>query len=150
MALQEEINNFLSLKTFTIAGASRTGKKFGNSILKEMKSRNYKIFPVHFDAETIDGEKCYKDFASLPEPAEGLIISVNKKKTLEILRNAYNSGIENVWIQLMSDSKEALEYCRENNINVISKECILMHLEPVKGFHKFHKFLRRLFGKYPK
>jgi predicted CoA-binding protein len=150
MISKTEIEKFLSLKSYALVGASRNEKKFGNTLLKELKNRGMKIYPVHFDVDEIDGIKCYRNFYSFPEKVEGLIISVNKNKTLDIVREAYNCGIHYIWIQLMSDSKEAIQFCEENNISYISKECLLMYLEPVKSIHGFHRFFKKLFGRYPK
>jgi len=150
LVTKEKINNFLSLNSFVLAGASRTGKKFGNTLYKELKSRNFTTYLLHYGGDDIEGEKSYKDFNSIPGNPEGLIICVNKTKTLDIIRNAYSYGIENIWIQQMSETKEAIEYCEENNINYIIKQCLLMYLDPVKGFHSFHKFINKILGKLPK
>jgi len=37
-----------------------------------------------------------------------------------------------------------------NAENLIHNLCILMYASPVKGPHKFHRFLNKVFGKYPK
>ncbi len=150
MVTQNQIQNFLSLKTFAIIGVSRNDKKFGNTIYSELRTRNNKVYVINPNLDKYENAICYPDIKSLPEKPDGLIISVNKEKTLGIVKEAHTSEIKNIWIQQMSDTSEAIEYCENNNINVIYKQCLLMFLEPVAGFHKFHRFFKKLFGRLPK
>lgn len=150
MVTQNQINNFLSLKTLALIGVSRDSKKFGNAIYKELKLKNYTVYPVNPNLDKYENETCYPDLKSLPFLPEGLIIVTNREKSLGIVKDAHSAGIKNIWITQMSETKETIEYCEQNNINVIYKQCILMFLEPVKGFHNFHKFIKKIFGGMPK
>jgi len=40
--------------------------------------------------------------------------------------------------------------CRDAGIDVVAGACPLMFLDPVKGFHKFHRTLRRMNGSIAK
>ena len=146
MLTQKQIDDFFGLETFALIGVSRDSKKFGNTIFKEMKANNLKVYPIHPDLEKIGEDICYKNIQSLPEKPQALIISANKIKTLDTVKDAVNSGITNIWIQLMSDTPEAVNFCKNNNVNVISKECIFMYMEPVVGFHKFHRTIKKFFS----
>ena len=48
------IKNFMSQKRIILFGASRSGKKFGNAVLKEMSGKGYQIFPVHPECKEIN------------------------------------------------------------------------------------------------
>lgn len=150
MVTKKQIEDFLSLKTFALVGISRNDKKFGNTIYSELRAKNYKVYPINSNLEKYENAVCYPDLKSLPEKPEGLIIVTNKNKSLDIVKDAHTSGIQNIWIQQMSDTKEAVEYCKANNINVIYKQCMLMHIEPVESIHKFHRFIKKIFGRLPK
>lgn len=150
MITNNQIQNFLSLKTLALIGVSRNVKKFGNVIYKELRTKNYTVYPVNPNLDKYENSICYPDLKSLPVQPDGLVIAVNKDKTLGIVKDAHSAGIKNIWILQTSGSKEAIEYCKSNNINVIYKQCLLMFLEPVEGFHKFHKFIKKIFGGLPK
>jgi predicted CoA-binding protein len=150
MVTNNQIQNFLSLKTFALVGVSRDSRKFGNAIYKEFRKKNYSVYPIHSEMKNIEGDVCYPDLKSLPLQPEGLIVVINKEKTLGIVKDAHASGIRNIWITQMSESKDAIEYCGKNYINVIYKQCPLMYLEPAAAFHKFHKFIKKIFGRLPK
>ena len=70
MATQAAIEDFVSQKTLARVGASRHGKKFGNRVLRELKTR-YQLLLVHPEAATIDGEPCYPSLLQLPRPVDG-------------------------------------------------------------------------------
>jgi uncharacterized protein len=150
MVTNNQIQNFLALKTLALIGVSRDTKKFGNAIYKEFKTKNYTVFPIHSELKNIEGDICYPDLKSLPSQPEGLIVVTNKEKSLGIVKDAHASGIKNIWITQMSETKDTIEYCEKNNINVIYKQCPLMFIEPVASFHKFHKFIKKIFGGLPK
>jgi uncharacterized protein len=150
MVTNLQIQNFLSLKSFALIGVSRNKNKFGNAIYKELKSKSYNVLPVHNELKNIEGDVCYPGLKSLPAKPDGLIIVTNKEKSLGIVKEAHYAGIKNIWITQMSETKDTIEYCVNNNINVIYKQCILMFLEPVGGFHNFHKFIKKIFGGLPK
>jgi len=144
------IDDFMSQKTLAIAGISNQGTKFGNTIYKEMKSKGYKLFPIHPHIKEYDGETCYSDLSSLPEQVQGMIICIKPGKAEQLVRDVEKAGIKRIWLQQGAESDFAIKFCNDNGINVIYKHCILMFLEPVKFPHSFHRWFLKLFGKYPK
>lgn len=144
------IEDFLSTKKMAIAGVSRDPKKFGGAVFKHLTDHGYTVFPVNPNAELIGESKCYPDVASLPDEVDRLYIVTPKRETRSLLEEAIKKGIKKIWIQQMSHTEEALNLARENNLDMITRECILMFAEPVTGPHKFHRFFRKLFGRYPR
>ena len=149
MTTTEAVENITSLKRLGIAGVSRNSRKFGNTIYREMKKNGYDVYPINPHADEIEGDACYRDVASLPE-VEGLIISTPADQSLKVLNDAKEKGIKNVWLQQGAHSKEAVKFCEENNMNYVAGECIFMFMEPVESVHKFHRWVWKVIGKYPK
>ncbi len=149
MASAAAIQAFVSQKALALFGASRGGNKFGNIVMRELKNKDYTVFPIHPEADSIDGVRSYRSLDELPEPAGGAVISVKPEQTLEVVKAVHAAGIPRVWMQQGAESKDAIAYCEEHGIDVTSRECILMFLEPVQSIHAFHRFLRRVFGKMP-
>jgi uncharacterized protein len=146
----EQINAFMACKQFAIAGVSRNPQKTGNALFKEMRAKGYIAHAVNPHAVTIEGEKCYPDVESLPAETDALIVVTPPAETLSVVKEAIKKPIRHIWMQLGAENPEAEMLCRENNINCISKKCIFMFLDPVKGVHNFHRFFSKLFGTYPK
>jgi predicted CoA-binding protein len=149
-ATKKSITQFLTAKKIAVAGASRNPKKFGNVVVKELRQRGFEIYPVNPYVDIINGEPCYHSIAALPVDVKHMIVVTPKAQTLSILEDALRKGIDNIWIQQMSDTPEALGLLTGKEINLITRQCILMWTEPVKGIHKFHRAFMRFFGLGPR
>lgn len=150
MTSKTSVETFIAQKTLALAGASRSGKKFGNSVLKELTDRGYTVYPVHPEAEEIDGQRCYASLKDLPEAVGGAVLVTKPTQTELLVRQAKEAGIPRVWMQKGAHSDDAVTFCRENGIDAVHDECILMFSDPVNGVHAFHRWLWKVFGKLPK
>ncbi len=150
MSSRALISEFLSQRKLALVGVSRSGKKFGNAVLRELKTRGYEIYPVHRQATTIDGQSCWPSILELPESVGGLIVAVPPRETEAVVRDAARAGIARVWMQQGAESAEAIAYCEKNGIQVVHGECILMFAEPAAFIHRAHRWFRGVFGSLPK
>jgi predicted CoA-binding protein len=57
MSSKVDVDDFLAQKTVAVVGVSRGGKKFGNAVLKDLKEKGYRVFPINPNAESIEGER---------------------------------------------------------------------------------------------
>jgi uncharacterized protein len=146
---KQSVENFLAQKTIAIVGVSRNERKFGTAAYKELKVKGYKVYPVNPNMNEVNGEKCYSNLHDLPEKPGGVFISVKADETEKVVKEAAGLNINNIWMQPGSESIEAIEYCKKNNINVVHNECILMFAEPLVFGHKAHRWIKGIFGKLP-
>ncbi len=145
--MDQKAAEFAEIKNLAIAGVSRNGRKFGNTILKELVSRGYTIYPVHHSADMIEGTECYKKLSDLSGIAGGLIISVKPGKVPALLHEAADAGIKNIWLQQGASSDAAKKTAYELGLNLTDGKCILMYTGEVKGIHRFHRTIAGWFGK---
>ncbi len=150
MVTLNEIHEFLAPQKLAIAGASRNEKKFGGVILKELIAKGFDVYPINPNAEKIQEKECFASVDKVPIDVKHLYIVTKKEETATIVEQAIKAGIQKIWIQNGSQTPEALKIALDNGIPVISKKCLFMFIEPVKGIHGFHKFLSKTFGAYPK
>jgi hypothetical protein len=146
---QATIDSFVQSKEIAVIGVSRSGEKFGNTIFRELRDKGYAVYPVNPHADEIEGTRCYQSVRELPNAVDGIVVVVKPEQSEQVVREAAAAGIEKVWLQQGAESREALAACDELGIPVVSRNCILMFAEPVESIHKFHRFLRRIFGKMP-
>lgn len=144
--MNQAIVDFVISKRVAVVGVSRSGKKFGNTIFKELKDRGYKTFIVHPEAKEIEGEPCSESLSALNGQVDSVVISVPPVKAVQALREAVEAGIKNIWIQQGAQSPELLATARELGANPVVGKCVLMYAEPVKSFHSWHRAFARLFG----
>ena len=147
---RKAIESFLSSKKIAVAGVSRDTKKFGYSVFKELTAKGFDVYPINPNTDNIGGTPCFRGVSALPADIKNLLVVTPKDQTAAVVKEAVSNGITGIWIQQMSDTPEAIGVARETNVNLITKECILMWAEPVKSIHKFHRTIKRLFGLLPK
>jgi hypothetical protein len=138
---------FLKLNALAIIGVSEKKTKFGNTIFKELKSKNIDVYQIHKSFKSLNFHPCYTSLTDIPKKVEGIILNVKREKTKSLIEEYFNQGITNFWIQQGSDSLEAREFTTKHSINTIYGKCILMFANPVSSIHKFHRVLWNWFGK---
>jgi len=140
------IDQFVSSKRIAIVGMSRSGKKFGNIAAQELMKKGYEIYPVHREADEIDGLACYPSLKSLNGKIDAVWISTSPKNVPELLEEASLIGLKNVWLQQGAWSKDVQKVIEQLNLPVVSNKCIMMYAPPVKSMHKFHRTIKGIFG----
>jgi hypothetical protein len=143
------VSEFLSQRKLALVGISRSGRKFGNAIVKDLTAKGYQIYSVHPTAAEIDGRPCWPSLLQLPEKVEGVVTVVPPSETEKVMRDVVKAGIPRVWMQQGSESPAALRFCEENGIRVVHGQCIMMFAEPTAFFHRVHRWIARMFGKVP-
>ena len=146
---KKSIDAFFATRKLAIAGVSRNPKKFGFTVFKDLKEKGFVVIPIHPEADAIDGTPCLKSVSKLPADVSSLLIITPKSQTKDIVSEAMTMKIRNIWIQQMSETAEALTLTQTGGVNLISRQCIFMFAEPVKGIHKFHRNIKRFFGGLP-
>ncbi len=144
--MDKAIQDFIQAKRVAVVGVSRTGKKFGNSIVTELKQRGYQVFIVHPEAKEIGGDTCYPNLAALQGKIDSVLICLPPQKSEAVLREAAAIGITRVWLQQGAQSPAALAAANELGIHPVVGKCILMYAPPVSSFHGWHRAFARLFG----
>lgn len=146
----DDINAFMNQKHIALAGISLTKTKFGNSIFKELKKKDYSVYPVHPSLENFEGTKCYPDINSLPQEIKALIICTKPENVFDLVKKAVEKNIRLIWIQQGAQNDEAIQFAIDHGLTIIHRECVLMFANPVVSVHKFHRAIKKLFGAYPK
>ena len=148
MTSRAAIEAFLARPAIAIAGVSRSGKKFGNLAWRELRAKGYRVYAIHPSADVIDGERCYRTFADLPEPVDALLVVVPPGDGASLIPAAAAAGVRRVWLQQGASSDALLKLCESLNLEVVSGECILMFARPA-SYHKVHRWVWGLLGKLP-
>ncbi|MCF8370630.1 MAG: CoA-binding protein [Bacteroidales bacterium] len=144
------ITDFFENKELALVGVSATKRKFGNVLFKELKKKSFTVYPVHPTIKELEGQSCYSTIADLPDQLKAIVINTKPENTLKLLPEIKAKGIVNVWLQQGSENQACIDEAKKLGLNFTSKECLLMFLEPVGSIHKFHRGIKKLFGKYPK
>lgn len=156
------VKEFLAQKRIAVAGVSRTREDAANLIYRKLRGTGHAVFAINPNTQSFDGDRCYPDLKSLPEPVDGVVIVTRPATTAQIVRQCIEVGIPRVWMHcalgtrprfarklasaITSVSEEAVRLCRENNIAVIPGGCPMMFCSPVDFGHKCMRWTLRLIG----
>jgi uncharacterized protein len=143
------INDFLEPKRFALIGLSRDPKKFSRAVFKELSAKGFEIYPVNPNMDDVEGAKCYHNVSDLPSSVKHAVFMTPKPSTAGAVENAIHNGFTHIWIQQGAETKDAIDNARNNGAKIVHGTCIMMHANP-SGVHKFHGFLSKLFGAFPK
>jgi predicted CoA-binding protein len=140
------IDAFLQQDSIALVGVSRDAKHFANAVFRALKERGKTVYPVNPHAATVEGVPCIQTIAALPATVGAVGIFVRPEFVPGILAQVHSVGIKNVWLQQGTESEQAVAFCRERGINVVAGECLLMFAEPVRGLHRFHRWVKTMTG----
>jgi len=102
---------------------------------------------VNPNADTVEGDPCFHDLASIPGGVDGVVIGTRPEHAEATMRECVDLGITRVWMHRGpgggSVSDAATEYGRAHGVTVIDGGCPLM-FGPTSDFgHKVMRFLFR-------
>jgi predicted CoA-binding protein len=143
--MKNKIQDFFNSKTVAIIGASRNKDSFSRMMLTELVGKGYTVFPVNPNEDEIAGLKTYRSISQLPDSVEAAYIINRKEIAVNLAREAATKGIKKIWIHVKCDSPEIDFLSQEYGVKAIAGECFFMWSEPVKGVHRFHRFVRSIF-----
>lgn len=147
---KKRIDHFLDCQSMAVVGASRNEKSFSAQVASHLNQLGYNLWYVNpaFESREAENHKV-PSVAMLPDSVNHLLVLTPKKQTQSIVQQAIDKGIKDLWIQQQSETPEALQLARDNNLNMVHHQCIFMFTAPT-GIHKFHHRVKKFFGTLPK
>ena len=144
-----DIERFFASKAYAVIGVSSNQRKFGNIVYRTMRDKGFTVYPVHPTLETVEGDRCFANIASLPAEVTSMITVVPPQVTEDVTAAAIARDMAAIWMQPGSESDRAENDLRAAGRTVIHGQCILMFLEPVTSVHALHRWFRKVVGAYP-
>lgn len=115
---------------YAVIGVSKNPEKYGHKVFKDLLGAGWDVYPVNPKESEILGQKVYPKLSNIEKEVDVVIFVVPPQVTLEVLNEVKELGIKNVWLQPGSESNEAIEYCKSNEINCIHDACIMIERKP--------------------
>jgi predicted CoA-binding protein len=111
---------------YAVIGVSKNPEKYGHRVFKDLLGAGWEAYPVNPKEDEILGQKVYPKLSNIDKKIDMVIFVVPPQVTLEVLNEVEKLDIKNVWLQPGSESPEAIEYCKKNEINCIHDACIMI------------------------
>ena len=129
MDISSKIETFLSAGAFGVAGASTNRDKYGNKVLRCYLQNGKTAIPINPRASSIEGIEAAASVAELPDGVDSLSIITPPAITLQVVEQAIDRGIKNLWMQPGAENPDAVKLAEENGLNVIADgSCVLVVL----------------------
>ncbi len=101
MLTDTQIRDLLThAKVIAVVGHSDNPGRTSYQIAQYLKRVGYKVYPVNPTISEIDGEKCYPDLASVPEPIDIVNVFRRSEHLAGVFDEAVEVGAKSVWAQL--------------------------------------------------
>jgi predicted CoA-binding protein len=153
-ATLESIEEFLGQKRIAMAGISRDPGSFSMMMFKELCRRGYDVVPVNPHAAEVEGRRCFARVQDVQPPVEGVLLMTSPEVTDTVVLDCAEAGVRRVWMHRGTGkgavSEKAVAFCRERGIEVVPGQCPFMFLPETARFHRFHGFVRKIMGRYPR
>ncbi len=124
------VREFLSQKKFAVVGSFRNEEKYAYKIFRKLRKNGFFAVPVNPSKKEVDGIRCYSSIKEIDENVDAVVFITPPKQTERLLNECLEKNISKVWIQPGAESKEAIDFCRKNNIDAIYNMCILITRMP--------------------
>ena len=121
--------NFLAAQSFAVAGASLDRSKYGNRVFQALVASGRTVYPLNPSAPEVEGHRAFGSVVDLPVVPESLSIVTPPSVTRQVVQQAIESGVKNIWMQPGAEDLQASKLAREAGLNVIDDgSCILVLL----------------------
>ena len=121
------LTRFFEPRSIAVVGASNNSTKYGYKVFMDLKNNGYDVYPVNLKEKKIKDYDCYSSLKTLPIKPDVVITIVPSRITKEIVKQASELNINKIWMQPGSESNKAISYCKKNNMDVISNQCVIIN-----------------------
>jgi uncharacterized protein len=151
--LDRLVADFLAQERIAVVGVSDRRETGCNLGYRKFKATGHTVYPVNPRLPVFEGDTCYPDLRSIPEPPQAVFIFANPKVTDLVVQQCIELGIRHVWMHCLlgtrpglaagitSVSPAAVRLCQEHGIAVIPGCCPNQYLAPDFG----HALMRGMF-----
>ena len=106
--------------TIAIVGASTDRRKFGNKAVRAYARQGYEVFPIHPQAQSIEGLPAFRSVRDLPVARlDRISIYLPPAVTLQLVEELAAKPSGEVWLNPGAESPELVARGRALGLNVV-------------------------------
>ena len=120
--------------TVAVVGATDEPGKYGGRIYRNLKGKGFTVYAVNPGRDTVDGDVCYSDLASVPAPPTIVDIVVPPPVTLRVLDECAELGLNKVWVQPGAENDEVMSRLESGSFEYLAGgPCIMVETQSLAG-----------------
>jgi predicted CoA-binding protein len=116
-------------KVIAVVGHSDKPYRTSYRIANYLRDAGYKVYPVNPTLSAIDGQPCYPNLASVPEPIDIVDVFRRSEYLAEVIDESISVGAKAVWAQLGVVDEEAAKKADKAGLGVVMDRCIMVDHE---------------------
>jgi uncharacterized protein len=120
-------------KTIAVIGLSDNPFRPSHGVSEYMQSHGYRIIPVHPTAETVLGEKVYRNLSEIPDKIDIVDVFRRPDAVPAIVDEVIALKLPVLWLQETVVHEEAAQKARKAGIKVVMDLCILKEHRARRG-----------------
>ena len=103
MKTAEAAQEFLGCRRFAVTGVSREPANHGSNVVyKRLRESGYDVVPVNPNAETVEGDHCYRSLNEVPGEIDVVVIGTRPERAVETVQECIDRGVTRVWMHRAS------------------------------------------------
>jgi uncharacterized protein len=106
-------------KTCAIIGDVFNPAKWANKSLRAHRTAGYRVFGVHPDGGTVEGEKVYASLAEIPDHLDRISVYLRPALVIEALGPIAEKGCDELWLNPGTYTPEVIERAQSLGLNAI-------------------------------
>jgi predicted CoA-binding protein len=112
--------------TVAVVGATDDPSKYGSVIYRDLKRKGFTVYPVNPNRDTVDGDPVFDSLGDLPVTPTIVNFVVPPAIALEVLAEAEQLGLRNVWLQPGAEDPAVLRFVQEHGFTYLANACIMV------------------------
>lgn len=128
----QQLELLRSLTTIAVVGMSPNPKRASHDVGLYLRSRGYRVIPIHPAAAEIAGLKVFPSLTAAVHAGEQIDLVdlfVSGPTVDAVVAEAINLGLRRIWFQPGTEFAAALTRAREAGIQVIERACTMAVLQ---------------------
>ena len=111
-------------RTIAVVGLSDKPHRDSYRVAAYLQDAGYRIIPVNPRCQSILGERCYPDLASIPDPIDIVDVFRRPEHIPAVVDAVLERGAGALWLQLGCGNPESEKRAAEAGLDVVSDKCI--------------------------
>ena len=106
--------------TIAIVGASTNRSKFGNRAVRAYARQGYDVYPIHPQAQTVEGLRAYPTIQDVPVPElDRVSFYVPPAVGLQVIGDVAKKQVREVWLNPGAESPELIAKGQALGLNMV-------------------------------
>ncbi len=116
----------LKNKKIAVVGVSSNPDKYGHKIFKDLVSTGTDVAGINPKGGGLFGKTIYQSLKDMPYVPDLVITVVQPAATSQIVDECKKLGIKDIWMELGSESEEAIKKAKDYGMHVTANSCFMI------------------------